>query len=76
MQRVRARFTVTRSGARADAVGEVAKRNRARLRRLADSAAARLGEQKDYAYIDDEDVLAGPQGAFMRDAMEALGRLK
>lgn len=74
VQRVRARFTVT--GARAASVGEVSKRNRARLRRLADSAAARLGEQKDYAYLDDEDVVAGPQGAFMRETMAALDRMK
>jgi len=60
----------------ATVIGAVSRRNRVRVRRLADSVAARLGEMKDYRYIDDGDVCAGAEGAFMRATMDAMGRLK
>ena len=64
------------TGGGGSAPGSVTAQNRRRVRMLADSVAARLGEQKDYAYIDDSDVCEGPQGAFMRPAMDAMARLR
>jgi len=74
VQDTRQRFTVT--PAQEKRLGPVTIRNRARVRRMADCAAARLGELKDYKYIDDDDLCRGPGGAFMAETIAAIERLR